>query len=32
MTGTLNNVRNMEDMKEKVDVLHGKGRAWGSID
>jgi hypothetical protein len=30
--GTVNNVRNMEDMKEIVGVLPGKGRIWGSID
>jgi hypothetical protein len=30
--GTLKNLRNMEDMKEKVCVLPGKGRTWGSID
>jgi hypothetical protein len=30
--GTLNNVRNMEDMKEKVGILPGKFRTWRSID
>jgi hypothetical protein len=30
--GTLNNVRNMEDMKEKAGFLTGKSRTWGSID
>jgi hypothetical protein len=27
--GMLNNVRNMEDMKEKVGILPGKLRTWG---
>jgi hypothetical protein len=30
--GTFNNVRNMEDMKEKVGILPGKCRTWGSIE